>query len=272
MSFIPGNKTLKTMTILVGEPKIVSQGNNRTVFEISPLYTGYGTTIGNSLRRVLLSSMEGAAAVKIKIEGVPHEFTTIPGVLEDVVDIILNLKKVRFKLSGLDSAKVTLRAKGEKEIRAGDLNLPTGVEVVNPEQLVFTLSDKKTEVNMEIEVEKGIGYGPVEQRQKEKLSVGEIAVDAIFSPVRKVSFRVENIRVGERTDFNKLFMTVETDGSITPEEVMKKAVGILIEQFKTMSESSGLETQPTQETKELTEEKPKKKRGRPRKQLIAKSE
>ena len=157
------------MEILVGEPKIVSQGNNRTVFEISPLYAGYGITIGNSLRRVLLSSMEGAAAVKIKIEGVPHEFTTIPGVLEDVVDIILNLKKVRFKLSGVDSAKAILNAKGEKEIRASDLSLPTGVEVVNPEQLICTLSDKKAEVNMEIEIEKGIGYGPVEQRQKEKL-------------------------------------------------------------------------------------------------------
>ena len=253
------------MEILVGEPKIVSQGNNRTVFEISPLYAGYGITIGNSLRRVLLSSMEGAAAVKIKIEGVPHEFTTIPGVLEDVVDIILNLKKVRFKLSGVDSAKAILNAKGEKEIRASDLSLPTGVEVVNPEQLICTLSDKKAEVNMEIEIEKGIGYGPVEQRQKEKLSVGEIAIDAIFSPVRRVSFLGENIRVGERTDFNKLFIDVETDGSITPEQAMKKAVGILIEQFKTMGESPGLEIQEIQEIKEPAEDKPKKKRGRPRK-------
>lgn len=248
------------MEILVGEPKIVSQENNRAVFEISPLYTGYGVTIGNSLRRVLLSSMEGAAAVKIKIEGVPHEFTTVPGVLEDVVDIILNLKRVRFKLTG-DSAKVTFSAKGEKEIRAGDLKLPTGVEVVNPEQLICTLSDKKAELNLEIEIERGIGYVPVEERQKEKLSVGEIAIDAIFSPVKKVSYRVENIRVGERTDFNRLLVDLETDGSITPQDALKRAVGILVEQFKVVGEGKGLETE---EKMEVVGE-PKKKRGRPRK-------
>lgn len=249
------------MEILVGEPKIISQGNNKAVFEMSPLHPGYGTTIGNSLRRVLLSSMEGAAAVKVKIDGVPHEFTTVPGVLEDVVDIILNLKMVRFKLLGLSSAKVTLSAKGEKEVRAKDLKLPTGVEVVNPEQLVATLSDKKAELDMEIEVEKGIGYVPVEQRQKEKLSVGEIAIDAIFNPVRKVSYKIENIRVGEKTDFNKLFIEIETDGSITPQEVLKKATAILVDEFKVIGESSILKAEKeTEKTEEV-----KKKRGRPRK-------
>ena len=251
------------MEILVGEPKIIQYEKNRAVFEISPLYAGYGVTLGNSLRRVLLSSMEGAAVVKIKIEGVPHEFTTVPGVLEDVVDIILNLKKIRFKLSGVDSATVTLNAKGEKEIRAGDLKAPTGVEVVNPDQIVATITDKKAEFNMEIEVERGIGYVPVEQRQKEKLSVGEIAIDAIFNPVKKVSFRVENIRVGGRTDFNELFITIETDGSITPQEALKKAIWILMEQFKAVGESGNLQV----EDKTLDEvvEAPKKKRGRPRK-------
>src|SRR3989344_5714426 len=151
------------MEILIGEPKIVEEGLNRTVFEISPLYAGYGATIGNSLRRVLLSSMEGVAAVKVKIDGVAHEFTAVPGVLEDATDIILNLKKVRFKLSGADSARATLNVKGEKEAKAGDLKLPTGLEVINPDQTIFTVTDRKAEVNMEVEVEKGIGYVPVER-------------------------------------------------------------------------------------------------------------
>jgi len=252
------------MEILVGEPKIIKQEGNRTVFEISPLYAGYGATIGNSLRRVLLSSMEGAAAVKIKIEGVPHEFTTIPGVLEDVVDIILNLKKIRFRLLSGEPAKAVLSVKGEKEIRAGDLKLPTGVEVVNPDQMILTITDKKAEVNMEIEVEKGIGYSPVEQRQKEKLSVGEIAIDAIFSPVRKVSFKVENIRVGDRTDYNKLFIDVETDGSVSPEEVLKKSIAILVEQFKTVGEAPALQVKKAA-VKEAESGEPKKKRGRAKK-------
>ncbi|MEK7536964.1 MAG: DNA-directed RNA polymerase subunit alpha [Patescibacteria group bacterium] len=261
------------MSILIGELKVVEKQGNRTVFEISPLYTGYGATIGNSLRRVLLSSMEGAAAVKIKIEGVPHEFTTIPGVLEDVVDIILNLKKVRFKLSGLDSAKAILAVKGEREVKAVDLKLPTGASVVNPDQLVLTISDKRAEVNMEIEVEKGIGYVPVEQKQKEKLSVGEIAIDAIFSPVKRVSFQVENIRVGDKTDYNKLFINIETDGSAAPEEVLKKAVEILLEQFKTIGENVNLKSEdPAKGEKpifsESKEDKSKKKRGRPKKEKV----
>lgn len=253
------------MEILVGELKTIQQDDNRTVFEISPLYPGYGVTMGNSLRRILLSSMEGAAAVKVKIEGVSHEFTTIPGVLEDVVDIILNLKKIRFKLSGIDSVKAVLSVKGEKEVKAGDLKLSTGAEVVNPEQIILTTSDKKAEVNMEIEIEKGIGYVPVEQRQKEKLSVGEIAIDAIFNPVRKVSFKVENIRVGDRTNYNRLFMDIETDGSASPEEVFRKAITILLEQFKALGESMNLQTEKKLSVKSSTGEEPKKKRGRPKK-------
>lgn len=260
------------MGILVGELKIVEEENGRAVFEISPLYTGYGSTLGNSLRRVLLSSMEGAAAVKVKIEGVPHEFTTIPGVLEDVVDIILNLKRIRFKLSGFDSAKAQLAAKGTGEVKAGDLKLPTGLEVVNPEQKILTITDKKAEVNMELEVERGIGYVPVEERQKEKLSVGEIALDAIFSPVKKVSFRIEDMRVGERTNYNRLFLDVETDGSVTPREVLKKTVAILMDQFKSIGESENLEKaeKPAKKPKAplsgAKAEKEPKKRGRPKKE------
>lgn len=257
--------------ILIGEPKVVSEEGNKVVFEISPLYTGYGITLGNSLRRVLLSSMEGAAAVKVRIEGVPHEFTTVPRVLEDVLDITLNLKRVRFKLAGVDSARVALEVNGEKEVKAKDLKVPTGVEVVNPDQHIATLTDKGAELKMEIEVERGVGYVPVEQKQKEKLSVGEIAIDAIYNPVQRVSFRVENIRVGERTDYNSLFLEIETDGSISPAEALKRATEILISQFRSVGESEILEvkTKPSRkaEKEKPVEEgvEPKKKRGRPKK-------
>lgn len=257
--------------ILVGEPKVVSEEKNKAVFEISPLYTGYGLTIGNSLRRVLLSSMEGAAAVKVRIEGVPHEFTTVPGVLEDVVDIILNLKRVRFKLAGVDSAKVTLDVSGEREVTAKDIKAPTGVEVVNPDQVIATLTDKKAEFKMEIEVERGMGYVPVELRQKEKLSVGEIAIDAIYNPVQRVSFRVENLRVGDRTDFNSLLIEIETDGTISPQEALKRATEILIEQFNSVGQSEVLAVKSKPSRKAAKEEgveegvEPKKKRGRPKK-------
>jgi len=221
--------------ILPDKPKLISEEKNKATFEIDPLYPGYGVTIGNSLRRVLLSSMEGASATKVKIEGVAHEFSTIEGVLEDVVDILLNIKRVRFKLLNPEPVKVTLNVKGEKEVKAKDLKLPTGVEVVNPDQLIATLTDKKSQLNMEIEIEKGIGYMPVEQRQKEKLSVGEIAIDAIFTPIKKVSHKVENIRVGQRTDFNKLILNIETDGSITPQEALNRAAEILVNQFKVIA-------------------------------------
>lgn len=255
------------MIILPSEPKIVSEENNKAVFEISPLHPGYGLTLGNSLRRALLSSMEGAAAVRVKIDGVPHEFTTVEGVLEDVVDIILNLKRVRFKVLGSESVKVSLNAKGEGEVRAKDLKVPTGAEVVNPDQLIATLSDKKAQLNMEIDIEKGVGYVPVEQSQKEKLAVGEIAIDAIFTPVKKVSYKVENIRVGQRTDFNRLLLDIETDGSITSKEALKKATEILVDQFKAISEAESLK-EAGKKVKEKAgegEKEVKRKRGRPKK-------
>lgn len=241
--------------ILPDKPKLISEDKNKAIFEISPLYPGYGVTIGNSLRRVLLSSMEGASATKVKIEGVAHEFSTIEGVLEDVVDILLNIKRIRFKLLNPEPVKVSLNVKGEKEVKAKDLKLPTGVEVVNPDQIIATLTDKKSQLNMEIEVEKGIGYVPVEQRQKEKLSVGEIAIDAIFTPIKKVSHKVENIRVGQRTDFNKLILNIETDGSITPQEALNKAAEILVNQFKAVAEVEVKTAKVKKEEKEMKKKK-----------------
>lgn len=253
------------MIILPNEIKLISQDGNKASFEISPLYPGYGVTIGNSLRRILLSSLEGAAITSVKINGVAHEFSTIPNVLEDVLDIILNLKRINFKVVGEGPFKITLDVSGEKEVKAGDFKLPPDVEVINKDQLIATLTDKKAELKIEADVERGIGYVPVEQRQKEKLPVGKIALDAIFSPVKKVSYKVENIRVGQRTDFNKLIIDIETDGSITPQNALINASEILVNQFKTISEARSLrevkeEVKSFEEIKEI-----KKKRGRPKK-------
>ncbi len=223
------------MIQLPSEPKSVSKTGNRAVFEISPLYPGYGMTIGNTLRRVLISSLEGSAITSVKIKGVDHEFSSMEGILEDVIEIVLNLKKVRFKLFKDEPETLTLSSKGTGEITAKDIKTTANVEVVSKDQHIATMTDKKAEFEMEMIIEKGVGYVPVEQRQKEKLSVGKIAIDGIFTPIRNVNFTVENIRVGQRTDYNKVLMDVETDGSVSPEEAIKKASDILIQHFNTIS-------------------------------------
>lgn len=216
--------------------KVLSKDGSKTTFEISPLMPGYGATIANPLRRVLLSSLEGTAVTSVKIKGVDHEFSSIPGVLEDIIEVILNIKKVRFKLHGDGPVKLTLDVKGEQAVTAADIKLSSDVELINEDQHIATITDKKIGLSMELEVEKGIGYVPVEQRQKEKLAIGTIAVDAIFSPVRVVNFKIENVRVGQRIDFNKVIMEVETDGSVEPEEALKKASEILVDHFKLVSD------------------------------------
>ena len=219
------------MIQLPTEPKVISKNDNQAVFEIGPLYPGYGTTIGNTLRRVLMSSLEGAAITFVKIKGVDHEFSALTGVLEDVIEIILNLKKVRFRLFKDEPATLMLIAKGEGEVTPGNIKTTADVEIINKDQHIATITDKKTTLEMEITIENGIGYIPAEQRQKEKLSVGKIAIDGIFTPIRNVNFTVENIRVGQRTDYNKVMLEVETDSSISPEEALKRASQILIEHF-----------------------------------------
>ncbi len=216
--------------------KLLAKDGSRATFEISPLMPGYGATIANPLRRVLLSSLEGAAITSIKVKGVNHEFSSIPGVLEDLIEIILNVKKIRFKLHGDGPVKLTLDAKGERAITAADIKLTSDIELINEDQHIATLTDKKTGLSMEFEVEKGVGYVPVEQRQKDKLAIGVIAVDAIFSPIKVVNFKIENVRVGQRIDFNKVVMEIETDGSVEPEEALKKASEILVDHFKLISE------------------------------------
>jgi len=226
------------------QPKIIEKKGNRAKFEIEALYPGYGVTIGNSLRRVLLSSLSGAAVTKMKIKGVPHEFSTIPGISEDVISIMLNIKQLRFKVYTDEPQKARLSVKGEKKVLASDFKLPAQVELINKDTYIATLTDKKAELEMEIEIEKGIGYLPRERRKKEKLEIGVIPLDAIFTPVKKVALQVENMRVGERTDFDRLFLDVETDGTITPEEAFSQTAEILVKHFSLLSQTFKKEEKP----------------------------
>ena len=243
------------MIQLPEEVKIISKDENKATFEIAPLYPGYGVTIGNSLRRALLSSLNGAAIISVKIKGVNHEFSTIPGVLEDVMEIIMNLKGIRLRLLTDGPVTMSLKVKGEKKITAEDIKAPAEIQIINLSQHIATLTDKKNELEIEFVVEKGTGYEPAEQRQKEKLSVGMITIDAIFSPVETVNFTVENIRVGQRTDYNKLILDVKTDGAVSPEEAIYKASQILIQHFQVIG---GKEP-------ELSTEKPKEKKKKSKK-------
>jgi len=226
------------------KPKIIKKQDNRAVFEIDGCYPGYGMTLGNIFRRILLSSLSGAAVTAVKIKGVSHEFSTIPYVLEDVIQIILNLKQIRFKIVSQEALpiKIGLKVSGQKEVKAKDIKVTSEVEIINKDASIATLTDKKAKLEMEIEIDKGLGYVPVEQRKKEKLEIGTIALDAIFSPVKKVNYEVENMRVGERTDFDRLKLDIETDGTMTPEDAFAKAADILVEHFE-------LFTSPKKETK-----------------------
>lgn len=229
--------------------KKVSEDERVGVFDIEGLYRGYGITVGNALRRVLLSSLPGAAITRFKVKGVGHEFSAIPGIVEDVVEIGLNLKKVRFKFFADEPQVLTLKVKGEKEVRAGDIEGNAQVEVENKDQHIATLSGKGAELDMEITVEKGLGYEPVEARKEGRLPIGTIALDAVFSPVEKVNFRVENMRVGERTDYNRVRLEIQTDGSLSPSSALHKAASVLLDHFGRIGEVEVLEAKPKKELK-----------------------
>src|SRR3990167_4235176 len=220
------------MIPLPSKPKIVEEQGSRAVFEIEGLYPGYGQTVGTSLRRVLLSSLKGAAITSVKIEGVGHEFSTIEDVMEDVVEITLNLKQLRFKLHEEGPFTITLSARGECKFTGKDFQTPSQVELITKDAHIATLTSKKARLNIEAVVESGLGYTSVEVRTKDKVEVGIIALDAAFSPVRHVNYEVENMRIGDRTDYNRVRLNIETDGSLTPREALAQAVRILIEQFK----------------------------------------
>ncbi len=226
--------------MIIPLPSEVKVNNNKkfsAVFEILGLYPGYGVVLGNSLRRILLSSLEGAAITKFKIKGVQHEFSTIPYVLEDVLSIMLNLKQLCFKLHSEEKQKIFLKIKGEQKIKSKDFQIPTQVELVNKDVHIATLTDKKAELEIEAWVEKGIGYFSVDDYRRIKEEEGVIEVDAVFAPIRKVSFEVEDMRVEKKVDFDKLRITVETNGTITPEQAFIKASEILNQHFLYLKES-----------------------------------
>lgn len=242
------------------KPKFTEIDQFTGKFEINGCYPGYGTTLGNALRRVLLSSLEGSAITSVKIKGISHEFSTIAGVLEDAVHIILNLKKVRFRMHSEEPLKVTLKSKGTGAVTAGDIKCSSEIEVINPDQVIATITDKKTNLEMEIEVGRGLGYVPVEQQKRENKEIGVIAIDAIYTPIERVNYVVEDMRVGKRTDYNRITLEVKTDGSITPKEAIAKAVEILVNQFSALSgfEEEAFEEAPkTEAIKEADVEKVK---------------
>lgn len=216
--------------VLPSKLKIVSSDDKRGIFEIEGLYPGYGHTLGNSLRRIIYSSIPGAAITSVKIKGADHEFSTLAGVREDVMAIILNLKKVRFQIAGDESQTATLSVKSGV-VTAGDFETPGGLVVMNPDQVVAEISGKG-ELAIEIVVSKGLGFVSREALSKEKVDVGTIMTDARFSPVVGASYDVEDMRVGDRTNYNRLRMVIDTDGSVSPKDVLEMSIKIMLEQFR----------------------------------------
>ncbi len=223
-------------------PDITKSDEDAThgTFVVEPLHRGYGVTLGNSIRRVLLSSLGGGAVTAFSVEGASHEFTSLDGVKEDVVQITLNLKRLRFRVYTDDPQTVTLKKKGKGEVTGADISGTADVEVANPEQIIATLDDDKTELNMTLQVEKGRGYVPVDERH-EQLPVGMIAIDALFSPVDRVRYKVENTRVGQITDLDRLTLEIVTDGTITPSQAMQQSAEILVNQFNVLAGAEGNE-------------------------------
>jgi DNA-directed RNA polymerase subunit alpha len=249
---------------LPSKPRVVTEDDTSALFEIDGLFPGYGHTLGNSLRRIILSSLTGAAVTSVKIDDVPHEFSTMEGVQEDVITILLNLKRIRFSMVGNEPQMLTLSAKGEGVITAKDIKVSGQVEVLNPEQHIATLTAKNASLVMEITVEKGLGYVPREVRGEEKADIGTIHLDATFTPIRRVNYEVENMRVGDRTDFNRLRIFIETDGAVTPREALERSIEIMIHQLKAIvgfkDSHEEVEMQDTRILKEPTParaEKPK---------------
>jgi DNA-directed RNA polymerase subunit alpha len=216
---------------LPASTKVVSEEGNKGVYEIENLYPGYGNTLGNSLRRIILSSLPGAAVTSIRIEGVNHEFSSIPGVLEDMVTVSLNLKQLRFKMHGEGPETATIDLKGPRDIKGKDIKCPTQLEIANKDHHIATLTDKGANFKAELIVEKGIGFVPSEEIMKDKVPVGTLVLDAIFTPIRRANYEVENMRVGDRTDFNRLILTIETDGTLSPREAIKGALEIMKKQL-----------------------------------------
>ncbi len=245
-------------TISVPEASQYKEGKDNTgTVEIPACFPGYGTTLGNSIRRVLLSSLEGAAITSVKIKGTSHEFSAIDGVMEDVVQIILNLKQINFKMHTDEKVTASLKVKGDGKVTAADIETSSDLDIVDGKQQIATITDKKTTLEMEFTIEKGIGYVPSNQYSDSERELGSIVIDAVYTPVTRVNYNVENMRVGKRTDYEKVTLEIVTDGSITPQEAFDKSVNILVEQFNALSdggEKEALDSSDSDEKEALDSE------------------
>ncbi len=235
------------MSKLIHNPalaEIQDLSDNVATFVVKPLEPGYGNTLGNSLRRVLLSSINGAAIVAFKIDGVSHEFTSIEGVKEDVVDIMLNLKNIKFKAHTDSPVELRLEKTGAGVVTAADIQASADMEVVNPDQIIATIDDAKTKFVMDLVVESGHGYKTIEESSEDRIHSDMIAVDAIFTPVLRVRYKVDNTRVGQVSNLDKLNITIETDGSLSPREAFEQASAILANQYTALAGSTTIEAAP----------------------------
>lgn len=243
------------MTKVIHNPALAAVNtlsDHSAEFVIEPLHAGYGNTLGNSLRRVLLSSIKGAAIVAFRIEGATHEFTTVAGVKEDVVDIMLNLKNVRLQVHSDEPIELRLEKKGTGVVTAADIKTTADVEIVNPDQIIATIDDPKASVVIDLVVESGRGYRTIEDSSEARLHSDMIALDAMFSPVLRVRYKVESTRVGQDTNLDKLILSVDTDGSLSPKEAFEEAAAILVNQYTALAGSTTVEAAPA--PGEVTEE------------------
>ncbi|MFA6404504.1 MAG: DNA-directed RNA polymerase subunit alpha [Candidatus Paceibacterota bacterium] len=248
---------MKYDLILPSKPKVVKEDGIVGIYEIDGLSPGYGHTLGNSLRRIILSSLPGAAITKVKIKGVDHEFSVINGVKEDVITILLNIKKLRVRIDTDEPQNLRIKVKGISSIDAKDIEAPGQVEILNKDQNIATLTEKSSELDIEMTAEKGLGYVQKEILQKERVDIGSITLDAAFTPIRKANYEVENMRVGDRTDYNRLRVMIETDGSITPREALERSIEIMINQLKSIIgfREGDEKTGETESEKELAKSK-----------------
>jgi len=217
--------------------------------EVLGCYPGYGTTLGNALRRVLLSSLEGSAVTAVKIKGVSHEFSAVDGIQEDVVQMVLNLKSLRFAVHSTEPVKVKIKKDKVGPVTTADIEKNADIDIVDKSQVICNITDKKVTLDMELTIERGMGYVPVEQQQREEIELGAIAIDAVYTPIRRVNFIVENMRVGKRTDYEKVTLEIETDGSVNPQEAFMHAVEILNAQFGALSSQEKKVAPKKEETK-----------------------
>lgn len=223
---------------------IEEHSSTSATFDIAPLHAGYGNTLGNSLRRVLLSSIEGAAIVAFRIEGASHEFTTVAGIKEDVVDIMLNIKNIRLKVHSDQPVELRIEKKGAGVVTAADIKANADIEVVNPDQIICTVDDAKTNVVIDLVAESGRGYQPIEDSSAKRIHSDMIAIDALYSPVIRVRYKVDGTRVGQETDLDRLQITIDTDGTITPREAFEEAAAILVNQYTALAGSTVVESAP----------------------------